>query len=70
MVGGQMSEGHVYSMDCIPVIEENSTNTWIAVLGVCLCYKMLLENMHVMEQNANQQREWTVYPSLYLERWR
>lgn len=53
----QMSDRHVYSMDCIPVLVENSINTWLAVLSVCLSYKMLLENMHEIEQNAHQQRE-------------
>lgn len=57
VVDGQMSDRHVYSMDCIPVLVENSINTWLAVLSVCLSYKMLLGNMHEIEQNAHQQRE-------------
>lgn len=51
-----------------PVIAENFINTWLAVLSVCLCYKMLLENMHEVEQNGNQQREQTEYTSLLLQR--
>lgn len=46
------------------VILEISINIWLAVLSVHLCYKMLLENMHEIEQNAHQQRELTEYPSL------
>lgn len=50
VVDVQMSDGHVYYMDCIPVIVENSINTWLAVLSVCLCYQRLLENMHEMSK--------------------
>lgn len=64
VLDGQVSDGHAYYVDCIPVIVENFINTWLAVLSACLCYKMLLENKHEVEQNGRQQREWTEYPSL------
>lgn len=63
MVDGQMSDGHVYYMNCIPVIVENSINTWLAVLSVCLCYQRLLENMHEMNKMpTNKESELNTLP--------
>lgn len=39
VLDGQVSDGHAYYVDCIPVIVENFINTWLAVLSACLCYK-------------------------------
>lgn len=39
------------------VTVEIPINMWLAVLSVHMCYKMLLENVQEMEQNAHQQRE-------------
>lgn len=63
VVEGQRSDGHVYYMDCIPVIVENAINTWLAVLSVCLCYQRLLENMHeVNKMLTSKEGELNTFP--------
>lgn len=43
MADGQMADGHVYYMECIPFIEEN--DVYIQLISSLCVYKMVLENM-------------------------